>query len=349
MNQLDRDIVEVLFTPEMIQSRVAEMGKEIADAYADSVPLLVGVLKGCALFIADLIQQINIPLEMDFMAVLSYEGRKQSNGTTRIIKDLDCVIKGREILLIEGIVDTGMTVGYILRNLQARRPRSIRLCTFLDKPARRIIKLPIEFKGFEIPDRFVVGYGLDFNQLYRNLPYIGVLKDDVTGLNRQRDKGGPLDDDARFALLDPLAVHLETVGRDRPLTSRCQHGRTDIQVPPGIIAQAQRSGDAALLVLQDRPEIRPLSCETARLTHDIHHRQEAVGLQVVIVPNVAAEMRLESGKIPTVVALFVGVGPEARGPDVDLVPDGRVPLESGRGALVVDNHPRRFGRELLEE
>ncbi len=189
MNQLDRDIVEVLFTPEMIQSRVAEMGKQIADAYADSVPLLVGVLKGCALFIADLIQQINIPLEMDFMAVLSYEGRKQSNGTTRIIKDLDCVIKGREILLIEGIVDTGMTVGYILRNLQARRPRSIRLCTFLDKPARRIIKLPIEFKGFEIPDRFVVGYGLDFNQLYRNLPYIGVLKDDVTGLNRQRDKG----------------------------------------------------------------------------------------------------------------------------------------------------------------
>lgn len=189
LNKLDRDIVDVLFTPEMIQSRVAEMGSEIAAAYPDSVPLIVGILKGCVLFMADLIQQINIPLETDFMSVLSYEGRKQTNGTTRIIKDLDQAIKGREILLIEGIVDTGMTVGYILRNLQARRPRSIRLCTFLDKPARRIIKLPIKFRGFEIPDRFVVGYGLDFNQLYRNLPYIGVLKDDVTGLSRPRDKG----------------------------------------------------------------------------------------------------------------------------------------------------------------
>jgi len=188
MNQLDDDIVKVLFTPEMIQERIAELGQEISDRYTDSVPLLVGVLKGCALFMAHLIQQVHIPLEIDFMAVLSYEGRQQSNGTTRIIKDLDFVIEGRDIILVEGIVDTGMTLGYILRNLQARQPRSIRLCTLLDKPARRIIKLPVDFKGFEIPDRFVVGYGLDFNQLYRNLPYVGILKDDVTGLNRQRQK-----------------------------------------------------------------------------------------------------------------------------------------------------------------
>jgi hypoxanthine phosphoribosyltransferase len=185
---LDRDIVKVLFTQEMIQDRISEMGKEISDAYADSVPLLIGVLKGCALFMADLIQKISIPLEIDFMAVLSYEGREQSNGTTRILKDLDFVIEGRDVLLIEGIVDTGMTVGYILRNLQARQPRSIRLCALLDKPARRIINLPVNFRGFEIPDRFVVGYGLDFNQRYRNLPYIGILKDDITGLNRRTEK-----------------------------------------------------------------------------------------------------------------------------------------------------------------
>ena len=188
MDRLDRDIVKVLFTQEVIKDRIAEMGKEISDAYADSVPLLVGVLKGCALFMSDLIQQISIPLEIDFMAVLSYEGRKQSNGTTRFLKDLDFVIEGRDVLLVEAIVDTGMTVGYIIRNLQARQPRSIRLCTLLDKPARRIIELPIDFRGFDIPDRFVVGYGLDFNQLYRNLPYIGILKDDVIGLNRQRKK-----------------------------------------------------------------------------------------------------------------------------------------------------------------
>jgi hypoxanthine phosphoribosyltransferase len=186
---LERDIVEILITPETIERRIAEMGKEVAAVYKDSVPLLVGVLKGCTLFMADLIKHIKIPLEMDFMAVLSYWGARQSSGAVRIIKDLDNVIEGRDLLVVEGIVDTGMTVGYILRNLQARQPRSIRLCTFLDKPARRIVQVPIDFRGFEIPDRFVVGYGLDFHQRYRNLPYIGVLKDEVTGLSRRQEKG----------------------------------------------------------------------------------------------------------------------------------------------------------------
>jgi hypoxanthine phosphoribosyltransferase len=121
-------------------------------------------------------------MEMDFIAVSSYAGAQRSGGGVRIVKDLDQVIEGRDVLLIEGIVDTGMTASYIVRNLQSRNPRSLSICTFLDKPARRIAQVPVAFKGFEIPDRFVVGYGLDFRQLYRNLNYIGVLGDHVTGL-----------------------------------------------------------------------------------------------------------------------------------------------------------------------
>jgi len=185
LNQLDRDIVRVLFDSEAIEKRVTEMGKEISEAYEGGVPLLVGVLKGCTMFMSDLIKHIEIPLEIDFIAVTSYHGTESSSGAVRIVKDLDRAIEGRELLVIEGIVDTGMTIGYILRNLQARQPKSIRLCTFLDKPARRIVNVPIDFRGYEIPDRFVVGYGLDFLQLYRNLPYIGILKDQVTGLEKK--------------------------------------------------------------------------------------------------------------------------------------------------------------------
>lgn len=182
-----RDIVEILITQDAIAQRVAEMGREVAAAYEDSPPLLVGVLKGSAVFMADLIRYADIPLEIDFMAVASYAtyGHGQSRGTVRITKDLDNVIEGRDVLLVEGIVDTGMTIGYLLRNLEVRHPRTLRLCTFLDKPARRIVKVPIAFRGFEIPDRFVVGYGLDFKQFYRNLPYIGVLGGEATGLQRE--------------------------------------------------------------------------------------------------------------------------------------------------------------------
>ena len=186
LNRFDQYIVEVLITQDAIARRVAEMGKEIAAAYENSLPLLVGVLKGSALFLADLVRHMGIPLEMDFMAVASYAGHEQgqAGGAVRITKDLNYIIEGRDVLLVEGIVDTGMTVGYLLRNLQARNPRTIRLCTLLDKPARRIVKVPIAFRGFEIPDRFVVGYGLDFRQMYRNLPYIGVLSGEATGLTR---------------------------------------------------------------------------------------------------------------------------------------------------------------------
>lgn len=183
----DEYIVEVLITQDAIAQRVAAMGREVSAAFGDSLPLLVGVLKGSALFMADLVRHIDVPLEMDFMAVASYADpeRRQSSGAVRITKDLDCIVEGRDIILVEGIVDTGMTVGYILRNLKARQPRSIRLCTLMDKPARRIVDVTIDFRGFEIPDRFVVGYGLDFRQLYRNLPYIGVLSGEATGLIRR--------------------------------------------------------------------------------------------------------------------------------------------------------------------
>ena len=178
------NIVEILIAQEAIERRIGEMGMEIAAAYQDSLPLLVGVLKGCMMFMSDLVKQIGIPLEMDFIAVMSYGGAHRPSGAARITKDLDYVIEGRDVLLVEGIIDTGMTAGYLLRNLEARQPRSIRVCTLLDKEARRIVRIPIAFRGFKIPDRFVVGYGLDFRQLYRNLPYIGVLSDEITGLDR---------------------------------------------------------------------------------------------------------------------------------------------------------------------
>jgi hypoxanthine phosphoribosyltransferase len=180
------DIVEVLISKEAIEKRVVEMGKEISFAYAGTTPLLVGVLKGSSLFMADLVRQINIPMVMDFMAVASYaDPQSRGGGAVRVTKDLDSIIEGKDVLLVDGILDTGMTLGYIFRNLIARKPHSLRLCTFLEKRARRIVEVPVAFRGFEIPDRFVVGYGLDFRQLYRNLPYVGVLSDSVTLLDKK--------------------------------------------------------------------------------------------------------------------------------------------------------------------
>jgi hypoxanthine phosphoribosyltransferase len=184
MNDKPEGIVEILIDREAIGRRIAELGREISETYKERLPLVVGVLKGCALFLSDLVKEIEIPLEMDFISLMSYANTNRPSGAARITKDLDCVIEGRDVLLVEGIIDTGMTAGYLLRNLEARRPRSIRVCTFLDKEARRIVRIPIAFRGFKVPDRFVVGYGLDFRQLYRNLPYIGILSDEITGLNR---------------------------------------------------------------------------------------------------------------------------------------------------------------------
>ncbi len=174
------DIAEVLFTREHIAARVADLGREIARDYAGRSPLLISVLKGAVYFVTDLSRAIEIPVSLDFMAITSYGSARAQSGVVRLIKDLDVEITGRPVVLVEDIIDTGLTAGYLLRLLQARAPASLQICTLLDRPRRRILgALPIAYRGFEIPDRFVVGYGLDFRERYRQLPFIGVLKDAV--------------------------------------------------------------------------------------------------------------------------------------------------------------------------
>jgi hypoxanthine phosphoribosyltransferase len=171
------DVDRVLFTQTKIQQRVAELGAEISRDYTDREPILVGVLRGVMCFIADLMRNVSVPTNVDFMAVSSYEGNGQS--AVRIQKDLDLNIKGRDVILVEDIVDTGMTLNHVVEYLQTKRPASIKICTLLDKRARRLIDVPLDYVGFEIPDEFVVGYGLDFHQRFRNLPFIGTLKHEL--------------------------------------------------------------------------------------------------------------------------------------------------------------------------
>jgi len=168
--------LEVLITAEEIRARVRELGEAISKDYQGKYPLLVTVLKGAVYFLVDLTRVITVPHSVDFMAITSYGPGADSLGVVRIIKDLDENIEGRHVLVVEDVIDTGLTLGYLLRNLQARRPLSLKVCTLLDKPAHRIVDLPIEYRGFTIPDKFVIGYGLDYRQRYRNLPFIGFLK-----------------------------------------------------------------------------------------------------------------------------------------------------------------------------
>jgi hypoxanthine phosphoribosyltransferase len=174
------DIAEVLLTREQIAARVTDLGRDISRDYADRSPLLISVLKGAVFFVTDLSRAIEIPVSLDFMAITSYGSARAQSGVVRLIKDLDVEITGRHVILVEDIIDTGLTAGYLLRLLQARTPASLRICTLLDRPRRRILTaLPIVYRGFEVPDRFVVGYGLDYRERYRQLPFIGVLKDTV--------------------------------------------------------------------------------------------------------------------------------------------------------------------------
>ncbi|TMI87269.1 MAG: hypoxanthine phosphoribosyltransferase [Bacillati bacterium ANGP1] len=174
------DIEEILLTQEQIAARVAGLARDISRDYAGRFPLLISVLKGAVYFITDLSRAITIPIAMDFMAITSYGSAPAQSGAVRLIKDLDIEITGRDVLLVEDIIDTGLTAGYLLRLLQARTPASLQICTLLDRPRRRILEsLPIAYRGFEVPDRFLVGYGLDYREQYRNLPFIGVLKDSV--------------------------------------------------------------------------------------------------------------------------------------------------------------------------
>ncbi len=167
---------EVIVGEEDLRRRVAELGAEISRDYAGCTPLLVGVLKGAVFFISDLMRQIEVPVHVDFMAVASYGSATDSSGVVRILKDLDAAIEDRDVLIVEDIVDSGLTLQYLMRNLGSRGPRSLEVCALLNKPDRRKVQLPMRYVGFQIPDRFVVGYGLDHAERFRNLPYVAALE-----------------------------------------------------------------------------------------------------------------------------------------------------------------------------
>jgi hypoxanthine phosphoribosyltransferase len=172
----DAHVGEILVQPDDLRSRVRELGAQISRDYDGKDLLLVGVLKGAIFFLSDLMRHIDIPVEVDFMAVASYGSQTDSSGVVRILKDLDAPIEDRDVLIVEDIIDSGLTLQYLMRNLGARNPRSLEVCSLLTKPERRKVEVLPRYVGFEIPDRFAIGYGLDFSERYRNLPYVAALK-----------------------------------------------------------------------------------------------------------------------------------------------------------------------------
>jgi hypoxanthine phosphoribosyltransferase len=174
-------IEKILFTEEEIDRRIREVGAEITRAYAGRAVKLIGVLKGSVYFLTALTRHIELPLKIDFLAISSFSNKTGAPGMVRIAKDLDDSIEGEDVLLVEDIIDTGFTLRYLLQTLSGRAPNSLAVCTFLDRTSRRIVQAPVDFRCFEIPDRFVVGFGLDYNQLYRNLSYVAVLKPEKAG------------------------------------------------------------------------------------------------------------------------------------------------------------------------
>jgi hypoxanthine phosphoribosyltransferase len=179
--ELERAVSEILIDEDRLRNRVAELGEEVSADYVGRDLLLIGVLKGAVFFMADLMRHLTVTCEIDFMAISSYGAATDSSGVVRILKDLDINIAGREVLVVEDIIDSGLTLSYLMRNLEAREPASLEICALLTKPERREIDVPVRYVGFEIPNRFVVGYGLDFAERYRNLPYVGVLDPDLIG------------------------------------------------------------------------------------------------------------------------------------------------------------------------
>ena len=181
--EIEDDIAEVLITEERLNARIAEMGAQISRDYAGKELMLVCILKGANLFLADLVRQISLPLSYDFVAVSSYGADTKSSGVVRILKDLDESVESKHVLVVEDIVDTGLTLrlSYLLENLRSRRAASVKVCTLLDKPSRRRVDVPVDYRGFEVEDQFVVGYGMDYQGGYRNLPYIGLLKPEIYG------------------------------------------------------------------------------------------------------------------------------------------------------------------------
>src|SRR5579862_284303 len=177
--ELERGVGEILITAEELQARIRELGREVTDDYRGREVLLVGVLKGAVFFMADLMRHLKVPCEIDFMAISSYGASTDSSGVVRILKDLDINIEGRHVLVVEDIIDSGLTLSYLVRNLESREPESLEVCALLTKTARREIDVEVRYVGFEIPNKFVIGYGLDFAERYRNLPYVGVLREDL--------------------------------------------------------------------------------------------------------------------------------------------------------------------------
>ena len=177
--EVDHAVRKVLIGEDALQQRVAELGDEISADYHGRDLLLIGVLKGAVFFMADLMRKLTVPCEIDFMAITSYAGATESSGVVRILKDLDINIEGRDVLVVEDIIDSGLTLSYLMRNLEAREPETLEICALLTKPARREIDVQVRYTGFEIPNEFVVGYGLDFGERYRNLPYVAVLDEEL--------------------------------------------------------------------------------------------------------------------------------------------------------------------------
>ena len=199
---------ETIVEAETLQERVRELGAELTRDYEGCDLFLMGVLKGAVFFVADLMRHIDLDCELDFMAVSSYGSLTDSSGVVRILKDLDAPIDGKDVLIVEDIVDSGLTLNYLLRNLRGRNPRSLEVCALLVKPGRRKIDLPIRYVGFEIPNQFVVGYGLDLDQRYRNLPYVAAVEDsEIERLERPR----------RFSRLSPDGLK---AGSRLPITNR---------------------------------------------------------------------------------------------------------------------------------
>jgi len=174
-----KDVERILITSEEIGARVRELGQQITNDYAGQDILMIGVLRGAVIFMSDLARAIKRPINIDFMAISSYGTSTSSSGVVRILKDLDESVEGRHILIIEDIIDSGLTLNYLVENLKSRKPASVRICTLLSKPDRRKVDVQVDYNGFIIPDYFVVGYGLDYAGKYRNLPFIGILKPEI--------------------------------------------------------------------------------------------------------------------------------------------------------------------------
>lgn len=176
---MQQDIQEVLFSEAALNERISELGKQITADYEGKSLIVVGILKGSNIFTSDLVRKINLPLKMDFMAVSSYGNATESTGVVKILKDLDREIEGEHVLIVEDIVDSGLTLKYLKDILLTRNPESVKICTLLDKPARRKEAVKPDYMGYEVPDEFIVGYGIDYAERYRNLPYVGILKREV--------------------------------------------------------------------------------------------------------------------------------------------------------------------------